>query len=178
MLSGETAIGAYPLEAVATMRQVICATETHFQSQTGRSTTEPHVSVPEAMSTVIPILCRSLPITKIVAITRSGYAARMIAVHRLRQPILAVSDDVAAARCFNLIAGTYGIFSEVSFSKTSTDHMMQVLKMLLEKGHVAKSDVVLITGVCYPTPGSRMNTVQIHNIGDLCSVYNWSDDAK
>ena len=178
MLSGETAIGAYPLEAVATMRQVIDATEAHLQSQLDSARILPQVSVPEAMSTVIPLLCRSLPITKIVAITRSGYAARMIAVHRLRQPILAVSDDITAARSFNLIAGTFGVFSEVPFSKTSADHIIQVLRMLWGKELITKSDLVLVTGVSYPTPGCRMNTVQIYNIGDLANMFEWSSEVE
>lgn len=174
MLSGETAVGTYPSEAVATMRQVIDATEAHLQEQLDRSSLLPQVSVPEAMSRVIPILCRSLPITKIVAITRSGYAARMIAVHRLRQPILAVSDELAAVRSFNLIAGAYGIFSEVSFPKASADHVTQVLKMLFERNHITKNDLVLVTGVSYPTPGCRMNTIQIHDIGGLAGMFAWS----
>jgi pyruvate kinase len=173
MLSGETAVGKYPSEAVATMRQVIEATEAHLQEQLDRSSLLPTVSVPDAMSSVIPILCRSLPITKIVAITRSGYAARMIAVHRLRQPILAVSDDPEAVRSFNLIAGTYGIFSEVSFSKASADHVSQVLKMLFERNHLSESDLVLVTGVSYPPPGSRMNTIQIHDISGLVNLFDW-----
>ena len=174
MLSGETAIGAYPLEAVATMRQVIDATESHLLDKHNSSSLLSQSSVPEAMSTVIPLLCRALPITKIVAITRSGFAARMIAIHRLRQPILAVSDDLAAARSFNLIGGVFGIFSEVSFSKTSADHIMQVLKMLFEKEHVIKSDLVLVTGVSYPADGSRMNTIQIHSIEGLASLFSWT----
>jgi pyruvate kinase len=173
MLSGETAVGAYPLEAVATMRQVIDAAELHLQSQHESTNQLKKVSIPEAMSTAIPILCRSLPITKIVAITRSGYAARMIAVHRLPQPILAVSDVAATARSFNLIAGTHGIYSEVPFSKTSVDHIMQVLKMLFDKGHVVEIDLVLVTGVSYPGPKNRMNTIQIHSIAGLAKMLNW-----
>lgn len=178
MLSGETAIGAFPLEAVATMRQVIDAAESHLQSEIDRTSVSRGGSVPEVMSAVIPILCRSLPITKIVAVTRSGYAARMIAVHRLRQPILAVSDDAAAARSFNLITGTTGVFSDVSFSRSSADHIVHVLKMLWKRGLISNSDEVLVTGISYPTPGSRMNTIQIYNIGDLANTLVWSDDAE
>lgn len=178
MLSGETAIGSYSLEAVNTMRQVIDATESHLRSEKERDFVSFGASVPEAMSAVIPMLCRSLPISKIIAVTRSGYAARMIAVHHLSQPILAVSDDVAAARSFNLIAGTTGVFSDVPFSRFSADHIMLVLKMLWKRGLISNSDEVLVTGISYPTPGSRMNTIQIYNIGDLSKTLAWSNDAK
>jgi pyruvate kinase len=173
MLSGETAIGAYPLEAVTTMRRVIDAAESHLQSEIQAAHVSSGTSVPEAISSVIPTLCRSLPITKIVAITRSGYAARMIATHRLHQPIFAVSDDAAAARGFNLIAGTTGVFSDIPFSRISTDHIVHVLRLLWVKGLMRNDDVVLVTGISYPTPGSRMNTIQIFNIGELSKTLEW-----
>ncbi|MDO8463845.1 MAG: pyruvate kinase [Gallionella sp.] len=178
MLSGETAIGHFALEAVKTMRHVIDATEKHFQSEMDRASVSYGANVPEVMSCVIPTICRSLPITKVVAVTRSGFAARMIAAHRLRQPILAVSDDAAAARSFNLIAGTKGVFSGVPFSRHSADHIMDVLKMLWERGLIFGNDLVLVTGVSYPTPGSRMNTIQIYNIGDLVNTFAWSSSHQ
>jgi pyruvate kinase len=177
MLSGETAIGSFPLEAVSTMRQVIDATEFHFRKCQEDECLSRQISIPEAISSIIPLLCRSTPITKIIAITRSGYAARMIATHRLKQPIFAVSDDEAAARGFNLIAGTYGVFSNIKFPRENTDHFMQVLNMLLKKGHIDKSDLVLVAGVCYPAPGSRMNSVQVHSISELVSAFNWETNA-
>lgn len=175
MLSGETAIGPFALEAVATMREVIEAAENHWQSVMDKAQPPTSSSVPESISSVIPILCRSLPITKIVAITRSGYAARMIATHRLQQPILAVSDDAAAARSFNLIAGTTGVFSDTPFSRISTDHIAHVLRMLWLRGLILDSDTVLVTGISYPTPGSRMNTIQIFNIGELSKELEWAE---
>jgi pyruvate kinase len=173
MLSGETAVGAFPIEAVTTMRQVIDSAETHLQAEILERHT-PGMSVPEAISSAIPGLCRSLPITKIVAVTRSGYAARMIAAHRLQQPILAVSDDKAAARSFNLIAGTTGVFSELPFSRVSTDHIAHVLEMLWRRALIADDDVVLLAGIAYPTPGSRMNTIQIFNVGQLAKTLGWT----
>ena len=173
MLSGETAIGAFPLEAVEMMSNVIDATEHHLWAENKSSHVSSGVTVPEVMSSVIPNLCRSLPVTKIVAVTRSGYAARMIATHGLNQPILAVSDDLAAARSFNLIAGTTGIFSEVSFSRISADHIIGVLNMLWRKRFILDIDMILVTGITYPTPAARMNAIQIFNVGDLSKTFNW-----
>lgn len=173
MLSGETAIGAFPLEAVKTMSQVIDATECHLQSEMQAAHVSSGTNVPEVISSVIPTICRSLPITKIVAVTRSGYAARMIATHRLVQPILAVSDDAAAARSFDLIAGTTGVFSEEPFSRISADHIIHVLRMLWCKSFILNDDVILVTGISYPTPGSRMNTIQIFNVGELSKTLGW-----
>jgi pyruvate kinase len=173
MLSGETAIGSFAFEAVSTMRQVIEAAESHFQSEIEKSHVSSGANVPEVISSVIPALCRSLPITKIVAITRSGYAARMIASHRLQQPILAVSDDVSAARSFNLIAGTTGVYSDEPFSRISADHIIHVLRMLWTRKLILNSDLTLVAGISYPTPGSRMNTIQIYSIGELAKTFDW-----
>jgi pyruvate kinase len=174
MLSGETAVGGFALEAVDTMRSVIEAAELHQFIELERDYLTRSVSMPEAISSVIPILCRTLPITKIVAITRSGFAARMIATHRLRQPILAVSDDAVAARSFNLIAGTTGIFSEITFSRISADHIIQVLRLLWQRRFIMDEDSVLVTGISYPTPGSRMNTIQMYQVGELAHTLSWT----
>lgn len=172
MLSGETAVGAFPLETVKLMNDVSAAAEAHVQAELDAAAT-PGDSIPDAIGGAIPALCRSLPITKIVAITRSGFAARMIAAQRPRQPILAVSDDQVAARSFNLIAGTAGIFSETPFPKSSMDHIGGVLELLWQRGHLADDDMILITGVTYPHAGSRMNTIQIHRMQDLIASLGW-----
>ncbi|WP_341704121.1 pyruvate kinase [Ferrovibrio sp.] len=177
MLSGETAVGQFPLETVSLMRSVVDAAEDFVQRQRDARQGAVAESVPDAISSAIPHLCRTLPITRIVAVTRSGFAARMIASHRPRQPILAVSDDAAAARSFNLIAGTTGIHSETPFPKASIDHIGQVLQRLWQDGYLADRDVVLVTGVTYPHKGSRMNTIQIHNVADLVAGLRWTRDT-
>ncbi len=173
MLSGETAIGAYPVESVRLMRAVTDAAEIHAQGEFDQDAVALGNSIPEVIGRVIPMMCRALPITKIVAITRSGFAARMIAVRRPRQPILAVSDDAAAARSFNLIAGTTGVHSDFPFPASSIDHIGRVLEMLWRRGLLVESDLVLTTGVVYPRPGSRMNAVQINHVLDLVASLGW-----
>jgi len=175
MLSGETAYGAFAEEAVTTMRKVIDATELHIHSDHKKTSQSLLNNIPDIMSSVFPTLCSSLPITKIVAITRSGYAARKIADHRLAQPILAVTDDAEIVKSLNLIGGTKGILSDVPFSRISADHIMYVLKMLWGREIIKNSDLVLVTGISYPTPGSRMNTIQIYKIGDLANSLDWSE---
>lgn len=167
MLSGETAVGSFPLLAVSTMSQVIDAAEIHLQAEFQRSNVSAVPNVTEIISSVIPTLCRSIPITKVVTITRSSYAPRMIATQGLSQPILAVTDDAAAARSFNLIAGTMGVFCDIPFSEISADQVAHVLKMLWAKGLIGISDILLVAGISYPNIGDGMNTLQILNAGDF-----------
>ena len=174
MLSGETAVGDFPLETVQVMRELVDAADEHVQTSLNAGVKAQDDNVAEAFSEVIPRLARTLPITKLVAVTRFGHAARMIAAHCPQQPILAVSDDVAAARSFNFIAGTMGVHMDTPFPRTSGDHIIEVLHLLWERGHLADEDLVLITGVLYPHAGARMNTIQMHGIGDLSKIFGWT----
>jgi pyruvate kinase len=171
MLSGETAIGEFPFEAVKTMSRVAKAASGYLHGEDGNG--HAPAAVPQAVGEAIALMCRSLPITKIVAVTRSGYAAREIAARRPRQPILAVSDDAYAARSFNLLAGVEGIHVDVPFSRTSIDHIAKCLNVLWRQGKLADDDMVLVTAVGYPRSGSRMNLLQTHVIGDLAETLGW-----
>lgn len=171
MLSGETAIGEFPFEAVKTMSRVAMAAAGYLHGENGGG--QRSAAVPQAVGEAIALLCRSLPITKIVAVTRSGYAAREIAAHQPRQPILAVSDDAYAARSFNLLAGVEGIHVDVPFSRTSTDHIVKCLMLLWQQGRLEDSDMVLVSAVGYPRSGNRMNLLQTHVIGDLVETLGW-----
>ena len=62
-------------------------------------------------------LCKNMPITKVVAITKSGFAARSLSLLNISQPIIAVSDNLKNARTFNLYPGTHGIFIDIAFKK-------------------------------------------------------------
>ena len=91
------------------------------------------------------MICRSLPITKIVAVTISGFAARTVALSHPKQPILAVSNDPISARSFNLLRGTTGVYVDIPFSKVSTDHIPACLKALYEGQFIDNEDLILVT---------------------------------
>ena len=173
MLSGETAIGKFAVEAVKLMREVVDTTDEHIQAQSDSEATHYGENASEAFGEIIPQLARSLPITKIVAVTRYGNAARLIASHFPKQPILAVSDDATAARSFNLIGGTTGIQFNDPFSRTSGDHILEVLHFLWRRGDLKEEDFVLVAGIIYPHDGARMNAIQTHSISTLAEALDW-----
>jgi pyruvate kinase len=178
MLSGETAVGAHATESVAVMRRIADAAESDLQArlddgrEAGRRGDRP-TSVPQAMEDAVALVCRSLPITKIVAVTISGYAARMTAARRPRQPIIAVSNDAMAARSFNLFWGARGVHVDVLFSKTSTDHVVKCLEELWRRGILDDDDLILVTALGYPRSGNRMNLLQTHAVSDLRESLGW-----
>ncbi len=181
MLSGETAVGDHPVRAVSVMRRIADAAVSHMQDVQDEHLRDvrdghgnrPGRSSPEVMGDAVALICRSLPITKIVAVTRSGYAARMVAAGRPRQPILAVSDDAAAVCGFNLFPGTRGILVDVAFSRRSTDHIVACLEALWRQGQLEDDDFIVVTAVGYPRSGTRMNLVQTHHIADLVETLGW-----
>jgi pyruvate kinase len=175
MLSAETAIGRFPIEAVSTMHSIVDSAMAHLQSTLDHPV-EPHdrSSIPQAMEDAIAFLCRRLPVTKIVAVTHTGYAARMIAARMPRQPILAVSDDAMAARSFQLLSGTEGFSVNLPFSRTSLDHIPKCLELLWRCGKLVDQDLILVTAVGYPRSGNRMNLIQTHYVADLRESLGWT----
>ena len=168
MLSGETAIGKYPTESIKIMKKV--SDSIIFNSNKGSNKT---IDIPEAIGKSIVQLCNMLPITKIITLTISGYAARMISSEFPRQPILAVSNDKMAARSFNILQGTKGIYVDVKFRKDSLEHVMECLEILWKRKEIKKSDCILITSLAYPNKGRRMNNIQTYYVSDLINNLKW-----
>lgn len=178
MLSGETAIGKYPTEAVSFMRRIIAAAADHAHTVNDRRNDDRRLNIPPAIAEAMSLLSHRLPITKIVAITVAGFAARMAAACHPRQPILAVSNDVAAARSFNLLPGTEGVFVDIPYTRTSTDHIASCLEVLWQRGKLVDDDLVLVTSLGYPKSGNRMNMIQTHRISDLIDALHWTRERE
>jgi len=174
MLSGETAVGAHPFEAVQVMRNVVTAAEQYEQKVLDDDSDNSPLNGNHAMEDAAALICRSLPVTKIVAVTLTGYAARMLAARRPRQPIIAVSCDQMAVRSFNLLQGTEGFYVDVPFSTTSTDHIALCLEACWRAGKIDDDDLILVAAVGYPRPGNTMNLLQTHYVSDLIFSMGWS----
>jgi len=173
MLSGETAIGAFPVESVGLMRRVADVAWEHVQALEAERGGPDLENIPQAMGEAIALLCRRLPITKIIAVTISGFAARMVAAYRPRQPIFAVSNDPASVRSFNLLPGTQGVYVDIPFSRTSTNHIPKCLEALWRSGRLGDEEMILVTAVGYPKPQNRMNLVETHVVADLRESLGW-----
>src|SRR4030043_2210958 len=76
MLSGETAIGKYPVEAVEMMARIARETEKAAKSQVEDGV---FINISDAISKAIQRICQNMTIDKVVTLTRSGYTAKMIA---------------------------------------------------------------------------------------------------
>ena len=174
MLSGETAIGKNPVEAVSLMSRVVEKSENYKREleNKGKSLITDS-AIPVAMADAMVAICQELAISKIVAITRSGFAAKALSTRNLTQPILAISDDEVAAKSFNFFPGVNGIFYTEKFPKDNLNHVTSIIEDLRNKKHLSDEDLILVTAVGYPSPGNRMNLIHTYLVGDLAKTLLW-----
>jgi pyruvate kinase len=173
MLSGETAIGKHPVAAVSIMRSVADVVEDHMQAAQESESTSANLKIPQAIEDAIALICGELPITKVVAITKTGFAARKLSARQIRQPIIAISNNPVAARGFNFFPGVEGVHIDMYFPADNTDHIIQCIKELLQLGKLSAEDMILITAVGFPKSGNRMNLIQTHVVKDLIDSLGW-----
>ncbi len=174
MLSGETAIGKFPEESVKKMREISLVSSQHIRNkQISRDRNSNKSLIKNQMAQAVAHLCKNTPITKVVAITKTGFAARSLSLLQISQPIIAVSDNLKNARTFNLFPGTRGIFFDIAFSKKNTDHIILCLKRLWIKNIINNKDLVVVIGLSYPKSGNRFNHIQLHLINDLVEIFGW-----
>lgn len=107
MLSGETAVGSYPVEAVATMSRIACEAEAMLPTHRPDSTPRPGLVQPitEGLVEAASLVCRRLGAALLVVATHSGRTALALSKHRHPTPTLALSDDAETARAMSLYWG-------------------------------------------------------------------------
>ena len=145
MLSGETAMGKYPLESVKMMAKIAETTEEHLDYDTHFMKAKNKVSsgISEAVGYAAVSTAIALNADCIITPTFYGQTARLIAHFRPKVPIYGVSPHDRAMRRMQLYWGVYpykGMMEE-----SSTKIMRNSLKVLKEKGKVKKDDLVVFT---------------------------------
>jgi pyruvate kinase len=163
MLSGETSIGEFPIEAVQTMARIIERTEEgglerihallHSPKTKGGAITWAAAEVGETLNAKF-----------LVAFTKSGDSARRMARLRSRIPILAVTPDIGT---YNRMALTWGVESLLAPIVSTTDEMVkQIDAVLLDSGRAQSGEFVMIVAGAPPgIPGST-NAMRVHRVGD------------
>ncbi len=168
MLSGETAVGDYPVDAVATMDRVICRTESEVWFQTDPGVlpavrSHEDRSVAGAIAGAAVEATHRLDAPLLVTLTRSGFTARLLSAQRPRVPILALTDQ---ERTFQQLALAWGVVpiyhtGEVSYEamvERARDHALRT--GLAEAGQ----HCVVTAGVPFHVPGTTnyMRVEELH----------------
>lgn len=142
MLSEETAVGQYPVEAVRHMARIAASAETQYPHDS-YILRPPEQNMSEAVAYAACILARQLHAAAIVATTRSGSTAIQICRFRPVQPIIALSPDEAATRRLALF---WGCMPRCMANVQDTDEMVEKASAAtLESGYAHKGDKLVIT---------------------------------
>lgn len=164
MLSGETAAGEYPVEAVRMMASICSRTEEAFVGQDAFTLKSyDNDDLTEAIGQAVGHTARNLGIKTIVAATSSGHTANMIAKYRPQAHILAATFDEVASRSLAL---TWGVEAYVIEKPGSTDEMLDSATALAqEKGYAGEGDLIIITAGVPVGESGTTNIMKIQLIG-------------
>ena len=167
MLSGETAMGKYPIEAVKTMASIAERTENDidYKKKLKLFDSEGGLDVPSAISHATCTTAHDLGAAAIIALTYSGGTARQISSFRPACPIIAPTLSERARRQLNMSWGVIPISSEVAANSdelfdTSVDHAEKL-------GLVKKGDLVVITGGMPMGVAGTTNMMKVHLVGHI-----------
>lgn len=165
MLSGETASGAYPLEAVQTMARIAKRTEEaiDYVGVFQHKGIGAQVQMTDAISHATVQIAQELEANAIMSITESGYTARMVAKYRPKAHVLGVSPKEESLRRMNLYWGVTPLKGE---NKASTDALIEAsLKNALDAGVIKKGDSLVVTAGMNVGKVGSTNLIQVVNVG-------------
>lgn len=176
MLSGETAVGTYPVDAVDMMNRVADATGSFIASQPPdecRPTMVVHYQATAAVAHAAVQAARDLDARCVAVWTATGATVRRVARHRLAMPVVGLTYDPRVARQLNLL---YGVLPVVT---PPLDHPAKMAAELDERlialGVAEPHDIVVVVTSTKPTTPGATDTVLVHRVhaaaeGDLRGV--------
>ena len=162
MLSGETSVGAYPVEAVQTMARIVDNTEEHGLDQMQDIAWDPHTTSGVITKAAAEVGER-VQAKFLVAFTSSGDAARRLSRLRSSIPVLAFTPNESTRSALTL---TWGVESYLVPMVGHTDDMIrQVDEALLQSGRVVEGDRVVIVAGSPPGVAGHTNMIRVRRLG-------------
>ncbi len=164
MLSGETAAGAYPVQAVETMANIVEKTERSEEYINRQKPEHGELTITNAVSEAAVQIAANLDATAIIAATSSGHTPRMLSKYRPECTILAVSDKVSTVRRLTL---SWGVYCMYMTELRDTDSMVHdSVQAAVELGVVKIGDLAVVAaGVPLGVQGNT-NMIKVHTVGN------------
>ena len=170
MLSGETAAGAYPVEALKTMSAIAERTETenHARVEYLTEATNGKISVSDATAHAACLTAKDVNAAAIVTVSESGTTARLLSKYRPQQPIIACVMKEQVQRQLSL---SWGITSLMMPLAHSTDELIEMSTALAkENGFLHNGELAVVTaGVPVGVSGTT-NMIKIHMVGNCLAT--------
>ena len=170
MLSGETAAGAYPVEALKTMSAIAERTENevHYRDNRLVDTHSGQISVSDATAHAACLTAKDVNASAIVTVSESGNTARLLSKYRPAQPIIACVMNEQVQR---QLAISWGITPLMMALAHSTDELIEMSTNLAkENGYLHDGELAVVTaGVPVGVSGTT-NMIKIHMIGNCLAT--------
>ena len=170
MLSGETAAGAYPVEALKTMSAIAERTENevHYRDNRLVDASNGQISVSDATAHAACLTAKDVNASAIVTVSESGNTARLLSKYRPAQPIIAC---VMSEQVQRQLAISWGITPLMMALAHSTDEMIEMSTSLAkENGYLHDGELAVVTaGVPVGVSGTT-NMIKIHMIGNCLAT--------
>ena len=166
MLSGETAAGQYPEEAVKTMRNIAVSAEAaqDYKKLLSDRTKLVETSLVNAIGVSVAHTALNLNVKAIVAATESGSTARTISKYRPHSDIIAVTPSEKIARQCAIVWGVNPVVKE---GRKTTDALLNnAVATAVETGRVSNGDLIIITAGVPTGEKGTTNMMKIHLVGD------------
>ena len=166
MLSGETAAGLYPEEAVKTMRNIVVSAEAaqDYKKLLSDRTKLVETSLVNAIGISVAHTALNLNVKAIVAATESGSTARTISKYRPHSDIIAVTPSEKTARQCAIVWGVYPVVKE---GRKNTDALLNnAVATAVETERVQNGDLIIITAGVPTGEKGTTNMMKIHLVGD------------
>jgi pyruvate kinase len=164
MLSGESAVGKYPVGAVAMMARIVSEAERHIKdSRKEHRSRATHLSIAETICEATAHAAEDLDLRGIALFTESGTTARQLSKYHPAAPIFALSPIEVTVNRLNLLWGTTPIRCP---KVTTTEALVEVAESLLEQqGYVRAREVIAIVAGTRTKSGST-NFLRLHVLGE------------
>ncbi len=165
MLSGETAVGQYPIKATEMMAAICTNAEAHLpDSHLVECTDDCQAVITEAISSSAVAIANEVDARVIITATMSGTTARMVARHRPSAPIVAVTPNERTLYRLALVWGVVPV--EVDEFKTTDEMVEMMVQAARQEGLAAWGDRVVLTAGIPFGQGKKTNMVKVHVVGE------------
>ena len=165
MLSGETAGGLYPVEAVETMARVATFTESNFTPKSYEDVDAESTTTTESIGKAVVKIAKDLHAAAIIASTERGGTAQMISKFRPACPIVAVSPHEAIVRRLQL---NWGVQAVTGKEANDTDAVVDnAIFAALDNDLIKAGDLVVLTAGVPVAKADSTNMIRVQVVGDV-----------
>jgi pyruvate kinase len=165
MLSGETAVGDYPVETLSYMNRIVQESETHQQESGPRHVAVPRGEMTDHVTHAVCDLAHETGADAIITPTSTGRTARLIARHRTKADIIAVSFDVAVTRQLAVVWGVQGVTMPFPLQR-GDDRLEAAVRASFLEGAVKAGTLAIVLAGHPIEGGDGFPTIRVVRVGE------------